>query len=68
MPLEQFIDWHAPYLSINIVKPPINYHSEFEITVTLCTMPNNIHTKIPAFLLAESMPINPKYCKNLNIF
>ena len=49
MPLEQFIDWHAPYLSINFVKPPINYHSEFEITVTLCTIPKNIHTKIPAF-------------------
>ena len=29
---------------------------------------NNIHSKISAFLLAESMPVNLKQCKNLKFF
>ena len=38
------------------------------LTHKCCLFNNNIHEKISPFLLAESMSINPKKCKNLKFF
>ena len=38
------------------------------IWCSACYNISNIHTKISAFWLTESMSINPKHCKNLKIF
>ena len=43
----------------------INQSSDMTLSRKWKSIPNNIHRKISAFWLAESMSINPKQCKNV---